>query len=74
MQCVLPLLLLGCITGLEAASGFWEGNSPTESPFTVTYNPGEDCMPWDGSVVPDCRKYVDENTKWSIYYPHSESE
>ena len=27
----------------------------TEAPHhTVTYNPGQDCLPYDGSVVPDC--------------------
>ena len=27
----------------------------TEAPHhTVTYIPGQDCLPYDGSVVPDC--------------------
>ena len=70
------LHLLCLLSGLEgAATGFWSDSSYTPGPAaaTVTYNPGEECLPYDGSVVPDCSKYVDENTKWSIYKEHSSS-
>ena len=40
---------------------------------TVTYNPGQDCLPYDGSVVPDCRKYVDPITKQPYFKEHSAS-
>ena len=41
--------------------------------YTVTYNPGMDCLPYDGSVVPDCSKYVDPITKQPYYHEHSSS-
>ena len=41
----------------------------TEDPHhTVTYNPGEECLPYDGSVVPDCSKFVDPVTKQPYYH------
>ena len=45
----------------------------------VTYNPyssnnqGEDCLPYDGSVVPDCREYAEPLTKEPYYRAHSHS-
>ena len=36
--------------------------------YTVTYNPVVDCLPYDGSVVPDCSKYVDPVTKQPYYH------
>ena len=46
----------------------------TEDPHhTVTYNPGQDCLPYDGSVVPDCAKYIDPITKQPYYHEHSNS-
>ena len=42
--------------------------------YTVTYNPVEDCLPYDGSVVPDCSKYVNPVTKQPYYHEHSNSE
>ena len=41
--------------------------------YTVTYNPGQDCLPYDGSVVPDCAKYIDPITKQPYYHEHSNS-
>ena len=49
------LQLLCLLSGLEgAATGFWSDSSYTPDPgaATVTYNPGEECLPYDGSVVP----------------------
>ena len=47
----------------------------TEYPHhTVTYKPGnEDCLPYDGSVVPDCEKLLNHDTldKYPIYHEHS---
>ena len=40
---------------------------------TVTYNPGKDCLPYDGSVVPDCSKYTDPLSKEPYYHEHSSS-
>ena len=46
----------------------------TEDPHhTVTYNPGQDCLPYDGSVVPDCAKFIDPITKQPYYHEHSNS-
>ena len=45
----------------------------TTPDYTVTYNPGQDCLPYDGSVVPDCSKFVDPITKFPYYHPHSYS-
>ena len=46
----------------------------TEDPHhTVTYNPGQECLPFDGSVVPDCSKYIDGVTKQPVYHEHSSS-
>ena len=46
----------------------------TEDPHhTVTYNPGQDCLPFDGSVVPDCSKFIDPVTKQPYYHEHSSS-
>ena len=42
--------------------------------YTVTYNPGQECLPYDGSVVPDCAKYIDPITKQPYYHEHSSSE
>ena len=42
--------------------------------YTVTYNPPvQECLPYDGSVVPDCSKYVDPITKQPYYHEHSNS-
>ena len=49
----------------------------TTPDYTVTYNPGQDCLPYDGSVVPDCCKHffhdglVDPN--YQYYHEHSTS-
>ena len=42
--------------------------------YTVTYNPPQECLPYDGSVVPDCSKYIDPTTKQPYYHEHSSSE
>ena len=39
----------------------------------IDYNPGEDCLPYDGSVVPDCTLYVDPIDKEPYYKEHSTS-
>ena len=36
--------------------------------YTVTCNPVVDCLSYDGSVVPDCSKYVDPVTKQPYYH------
>ena len=38
---------------------------------TVTYNPDPYCLPYDGSVVPDCRKYVDPISKAPYFKEHA---
>jgi len=34
-------------------------------------SPGEECLPYDGSKVPDCREFVNPITKEPYYHPHS---
>ena len=46
MNQVLVYLLIGVCAGARITS------SPEVN--TVTYNPGRECLPYDGSVVPDC--------------------
>ena len=45
----------------------------TTPDYTVTYNPGQDCLPYDGSVIPDCKKFVDPIIKNPYYHEHSTS-
>ena len=46
----------------------------TTPDYTVTYNPDPDfCLPYDGSVVPDCSKFWDPITQWPYYHEHSTS-
>ena len=35
--------------------------------------PGENCLEYDGSRVPDCKKFVDPVIKEPYYHPHSSS-
>eukprot|EP00090_Calanus_glacialis_P038285 TRINITY_DN6687_c0_g1_i1.p1 TRINITY_DN6687_c0_g1~~TRINITY_DN6687_c0_g1_i1.p1 ORF type:complete len:690 (-),score=119.86 TRINITY_DN6687_c0_g1_i1:89-2158(-) len=56
-------LLVG-ISGAAHVTSYPEGQ-------TVTYNPGEGCMPYDGSTVPDCSEFVNPDTKWPFYHEHS---
>ena len=46
----------------------------TTEDYTVTYNPGIDCLPYDGSVVPNCDEYINPITKQPYYKEHSNSE
>ena len=41
--------------------------------YTVTYNPIIECLPYDGSVVPDCSKYMDPLIREPYYHEHSSS-
>ena len=60
-----PLVLLMLVTMAMAQE--------TTPDYTVTYNPGQDCLPYDGSVVPDCSKYFDPLIKVPYYHEHSTS-
>ena len=35
--------------------------------------PGEECLPYDGSKVPDCSEYIDPNHYVPYYHEHSAS-
>ena len=48
------------------------GETTTEQ-ITFTYNPIDECLPYDGSVVPDCSKYVGPLNPWPYYVEHSSS-
>ena len=47
----------------------------TTPDYTVTYNPYDPnyCLPYDGSVIPDCSKFVDPITMAPYYHEHSTS-
>ena len=60
-----PLVLLMLVTMAMSQE--------TTPDYTVTYNPGQNCLPYDGSVVPDCSKFVDPITKQPYYHEHSTS-
>ena len=67
-------MLCWCVSALLLSSQLVAGQETTEDPHhTVTYNPGQDCLPYDGSLVPDCSKYVDPVTKQPYYHEHSSS-
>ena len=58
MTKLLVFLLTGVCAGARITS------SPEVN--TVTYNPGRDCLPYDGSVVPDCSGKKME-PKWTFF-------
>jgi len=63
MRGLLLLAIIKVVVGQERTTeGSWE---------TVTYNPGIGCLPYDGSIVPDCSKYVDPITKQPFFKEHS---
>ena len=63
---MLPLMLLMLMAMARSQE--------TTPDYTVTYNPGnEDCLPYDGSVVPDCSKYFGTLLKEPYYHEHSTS-
>ena len=65
MRGLLLLAIIKVVVGQERTTeGSWE---------TVTYNPGIGCLPYDGSIVPDCSKYVDPITKQPFFKEHSSS-
>lgn len=70
-QMVAPLFSLLCI--LVAAVPTLGGHVTEYPHHTVTYNPGQDCLPYDGSVVPNCLNYIDPATKQPVYHIHSAS-
>ena len=40
----------------------------------IVYSPGEDCLPYDDSVVPDCEKYLGNTlSKYPFFKEHSSS-
>ena len=53
--------------------GFVRSDGTTTEDYTVTYNPGQECLPYDGSVVPDCSKFLDPVTHFPYYHEHSTS-
>ena len=67
-------MLSWCLSVLLISCQLVRAQETTEDPHnTVTYNPGRECLPYDGSVVPDCSKYVDPITKQPYYHEHSSS-
>jgi len=50
---------------------FIEGILATYTDWPDWARPGEDCLPFDGSRVPDCKMFVDPILKQPYYHPHS---
>ena len=68
---ILLLAIAKMVVGQDSTT---ESTSTTEDDWgTVTYNPGQECLPYDGSIVPDCTKFVDPVTKQPYYKEHSNS-
>jgi len=67
------MILLVVMVKMMACQDDYEEFSMTtnDQQITITYNPGQDCLPYDGSVVPDCSKYIDPVTKEPYYKEHS---
>lgn len=71
---MLVVLLFKIVTCQEEAFSM----TTNEEQVTVTYTPDtsdiwQSCLPYDGSVVPDCSKYVDPILKEPYYVEHSSS-
>ena len=60
-------LLVGAVSTISGQTTEYSYN------YTVTYNPIIECLPYDGSVVPDCSKYMDPLSKQPYYHEHSSS-
>jgi len=58
------LLLLG-IFFLDGTLGQMRSTWPSD------LHPGEDCLTYDGSKVPDCRLFIDPEIKEPYYHPHN---
>jgi len=41
------------------------------STWPPQFNPGEECLAYDGSKVPDCTEFIDPVLKEPYYHPHS---
>jgi len=61
---MLSLVILACFS-LAGVQGQMRSTFP---PWGHT---GEECLPYDGSKVPDCRLFVDPATKQPYYHPHN---
>ena len=48
-------------------------NVQVRSTWPTTNIPGEDCLPYDGSEVPDCSEYIDPDHYLPYYHEHSQS-
>jgi len=56
--------VLGCVALSVVGQDF-------KSTWPPEFHPGEDCLAYDGSKVPDCRDFVNPITKEPYYHPHS---
>ena len=66
---MLVILLFNIVTCQEEVFSM----TTNDEQVTVTYNPIVDCLPYDGSVVPDCSKYADSLLKEPYWVEHSSS-
>ena len=71
---MLVVLLFKIVTGQQKVFSM----TTNEEQVTVTYTPDtsdiwQSCLPYDGSVVPDCSKYADSLLKEPYWVEHSSS-
>ena len=69
------VLAVALALGLEVVSCLPQPTPHPEMRSTWPDNifPGEECLPYDGSKVPDCSKFVDPVLKQPYYHEHSSS-
>ena len=70
-------LFLGLAVGLDGLAASPVGTAQPEPEMAVTWPPwifpGEECLAYDGSQVPNCEEFVDPVTKQPYYHEHSQS-
>ena len=49
------------------------GIPTTTNYVTYTYDGGDECLPYDGSEIPDCEKFLDPITKEPYFVSHATS-
>ena len=64
----------GCSRGVPEGPSLTHDYFQVRSTWPDDVIPGEYCLPYDGSKVPDCTQYVDPDNYIPYYHEHSSSE
>jgi hypothetical protein len=67
------LLVVALAVGLRGASGQTTAGWEVQSTWPDDIYPGFECLPYDGTKVPDCKEYVTPGTGESYFHEHSQS-